>query len=139
MYLAEVLSRLVIAYPKHTLAIVLVAVLLGVVATSQAPDVTECRFESTWYAGDQHFNERVEFRDDSSGTWIQGGFDDDAGDQHMDFRWGRTISTLTVVYDRNRRDVRYAIKRRGDVCYLTFQDHPFLSDGSGFLNFADRD
>lgn len=139
--LRGLLCRLAISYPDHALIATVVGVcLFGVAAASRCSHVSQCRFEQPWFAGDVHFNERLDFREDATGTWIQGGFDRDAGRQHKDFRWTRTGSTLTVVYDSNRRNrVGYRLNQRRDTCYLTFETHPFLSDRSGFLHFSNRD
>jgi hypothetical protein len=111
---------------------------LVLAAVSRTEPADECRFERTWYAGDVHFNEQIEFRPDSTGTWIEDGMDSDAPHDRKDFSWQRTASTLTVAYDRDeRRTVDYRLERRGNHCYLTFTVHPFLGEGSGFRIFGE--
>lgn len=119
-------------------AIVFGVSLLALAATSRTHHVDECRFEQKWYAGDVHLNELLEFRVDSTGTWTEGGMAGDARHDQKEFQWSRAASTLTVIYDRDqRRTVEYRVERRGNHCYLTFNAHPFLADGSGFRHFSD--
>ena len=122
---------------ERAIGVVLVGVCALGLATRRASDDEACRLEQAWEAGDLHFNETIDFRADASGTWTQGGLDGDAGHDRKQFRWARTDSVLTVTYDRDRRsDVRYDLARRAGRCYLTFHDHPFLTDGSGFTHFS---
>lgn len=131
--------RLAIAERQRALCVIVLGIcLLGFAAMSRTERDDGCRFEQTWYAGDVHFNEQIEFRADSTGTWIQGGMASDAPHDRKEFTWERTASTLTVAYDRDqRRSVDYRIERRRNACYLTFTVHPFVGDGSGFRHFAD--
>lgn len=124
--------------PRALGLVLLGACLLGYAAMSRTePDDDACRFEQTWYAGDVHFNEQIEFRGDATGTWMQDGMAGDAPHVRKEFRWERTASTLTVSYDdRAPRTVSYRVHRER-ACYLTFQDHPFVTDGSGFRHFSD--
>jgi len=106
--------------------------------TERTEQADECRFEQTWYAGDVHFNEQIEFRGDATGTWKQDGMASDAPHIRKEFRWERTSSTLTASYDdRAPRSVSYTVHRQAGACWLTFKDHPFVTDGSGFRHFAD--
>lgn len=98
----------------------------------------DCRFEQTWYAGDVHFNERIELRADWTGTWIQGGMASDAPHDQKEFTWSRTASTLTVSYGDQQRTIEYRIERPRSTCYLKFGAHPFLSDDPGYLTFSNR-
>ena len=130
--------RLALAERQCALGVILFGVcLLGFVPMSRTERADECRFEQTWYAGDVHFNEQIEFRGDSMGTWIQDGMASDAPRARKEFKWERTASTLTVSYDeRTQRTVNYRVHGRS-ACYLTFEDHPFVTDGSGFRHFSD--
>lgn len=131
--------RLAIAERQRAVGVILFgACLIVLAATSRAERTDECRFEQTWYAGDVHFNEQIELRADSTGTWIENGAANDARRDRKDFTWVRTATTLAVTYDRDRsRTVDYRIERRRNACYLSFRVHPFLDDDSGFHQFAD--
>lgn len=130
--------RLAIAERQRMLGLIVLGVcLLGLAAMCRPPAADECQFEQTWYAGDVHFNELIEFRADSTGTWVQDGMAGDAPHDKKEFTWQRTASRLTVSHDDRQRSVTYRIQRRGNTCYLTFQDHPFVADGSGFRHFSD--
>jgi hypothetical protein len=130
--------RLAVAVPPHALGAILLGVsLLALAAVGRDSHSEECRFEQMWYAGSIHSNERIEFRADSTGTWIQSGFDDHAGHDRKEFRWSRTASTLTVLYDgSDQATVPYTIRKPYNTCHLTFDVHPF-SDQSPFRDFAD--
>lgn len=65
--------------------IVLGICLLGFAAMSRTPAADECHFEQTWYAGDVHFNEQIEFRADSTGIWQQDGMSGDAPHDKKEF------------------------------------------------------
>ena len=132
--------RVAIAERQHMLGLILLGVcLLGFAAMSRtpAPAADDCRFEQTWYAGDVHFNEQIEFRPDSTGIWMQDGMAGDAPHHKKEFTWQRTASRLTVSHDDGQRSVTYRLQRTGNACYLTFEDHPFAADGSGFRHFSD--
>ena len=119
-------------------ACLLVAAVASVITGSDAGDRDDCQFQQTWYAGDQHFNETIEFRDDATGTWSSGGFAHDAPHVRKDFRWTRTASTLTVTYDQDvRTTVDYELERRTERCSLRFHDHPFAAVGGAFRWFRE--
>jgi hypothetical protein len=123
--------------PRALTAIALGVSLLGLAAIGRGSSLERCRFEQMWYAGSIHSNERIEFRADATGIWMQSGFDDHAGHDRKDFWWLRSASTVTVLYDGNKRaTVRFAITRPYTVCHLRFEAHP-LSDESPFRDFAD--
>jgi len=113
--------------------------LAALVATKGEDMSRDCRFEQTWYAGDQHMNERFDFRGDATGTWLAAGYAEDARKAHEAFRWTRTSDTLTVTSATNvQKTVGYRFDRRGERCYLVFQDHPFVSDHTGFTVFSEQ-
>ncbi|HSD89932.1 MAG TPA: hypothetical protein VLB44_20515, partial [Kofleriaceae bacterium] len=99
----------------------------------------DCAFEQTWSAGDQHYNERFIFHDDGTGTWGQSGFAGDAPQRRATYRWSRSSSTVTVEVDGVSRTVPYELWRRDRHCYLRFDDHPIVTDHSGFTLFSDRE
>lgn len=98
----------------------------------------DCDLERTWYAGDVHFNEQLEFHYGGTGLWIASGFAGDATHARIAFRWEVDASQLLVTYDAGRRwsRVPFTIARRNNYCSLKFDAHPFLVDG-GFTYFAD--
>jgi len=116
-------------------------VLLGAVLLWLAPTRHDesCDLERTWYAGDVHFNERFDFRRDSTGTWVASGMAGDAPQARIDFRWEADSSSVTVTYGTDQRTSRVAITvaRRNDYCTLKFDTHPFAREGGGFTYFAD--
>ena len=113
--------------------------LIGAASMSGTETTDACRFEQTWYAGDVHYQERIEVRADATGTWVETGAASDARRDRKEFTWERTAAKLVVTYDRGKkRSVEYQIKRRREACYLTFKPHPFLDDDSGFHEFANH-
>src|SRR5688572_2789973 len=130
--------QLAVPAPKHAAIAMLVGVsALAGVATRSAEQA--CPFEQTWYAGDVHFNERIEFRADASGTWISSGMADEARQERRTFRWSRTSSRLSVMAGDVRRDIGYSVRPYRQSCFLTFEDHPLLGDRSGFTHFSNRE
>lgn len=111
------------------------ACLIGVASMSGTEGTDACRFEQTWYAGDVHYNERIELRVDSTGTWLQNGMASEKPPVRKEFTWERTASTLTVSYDHKRRTVEYRIEPRPASCWLKFTAHPF-GDNDGYTHFS---
>ena len=135
------MCRLAIAErPTATAILVVGACLIGVASMSgTAQDSAACRFEQTWYAGDVHYNERIELRADATGTWLQNGMASEKPPVRKEFTWQRTASTLTVHEDDHeddqRRTVEYRIEPRPASCWLRFTAHPF-GDSDGFTHFS---
>ena len=125
---------------KHALGLALVGICVLAVGASREPAKSACPFEQTWYAGDVHFNERIEFRADATGTWISSGMADEARRERRDFQWSRTESALTVTHDDQVGVVRYKVELyKSRHCFLTFANHPLLADESGFHHFSDSE
>jgi hypothetical protein len=117
-------------------AVLLIGACLIGVASMSGPETTDaCRFEQTWYAGDVHYNERIELRVDSTGTWLQNGMASEKPPVRKEFTWARTASTFSVVYDDQERTVEYRIEPRRTSCWLKFKAHPF-GDRDGFTHFS---
>ena len=127
------------AVPLRSLAIAAL-VLAGIAAPARrlarVDRVDSCRFVQTWSAGDIHLNERLVFVADGTGTWAQGGRARDRPARRASFRWTRTSSTVTVSVTQQARTVGYEIRRHDRFCYLRFDDHPIVTDHSGYNLFS---
>lgn len=129
--------RLAKAYPAHSLAVMVAGVALCAVAGDRDRASAEaCTLTRAWSAGDVHYNERLDFREDGTGRWIQSGHAEDAGQQRLDFRWHVDGATLAVTTEEHTRRVQFAIEQRHQRCALAFDEHPLLDDESGFLRFT---
>jgi hypothetical protein len=88
-----------------------------------------CALEQKWYRGDVHYWDFVELRNDMTGQWEDGGLARGDLAERIDFRWRRTGSTLTTIYNSTEHTIEFTLSRRSDgVCFLAFPVHPFVSD-----------
>lgn len=96
------LWRLAKHHPKCSLVVALgVAVLVSVASPHHTRDqalAEGCPLEQTWFQGDIHFSQQVEFDHDGRGVWSTDGMADDAPHQRVEFRWQSDGSVLTVVF-----------------------------------------
>lgn len=117
-----------------------IAAALALFAVTAAAALTrgaDCRLAQTWYAGDVHFNERIELRDDATGRWVSSGMDGDARHATLHFTWTTEGDELVVRSSgATTKRVQYACRPYRDWCYLTFDDSPFVDDHSGFTLFS---
>src|ERR1700761_6161221 len=107
------------SHPMGCVAIAaLTAIAVNLVVARRSPMTREsCRFEKTWYTGDQHYNEILELRGDMTGRWSEGGMGG-GPISHIDFRWSRTDSTFTATFDSAEHTVRYKLEQREIYCRL---------------------
>ena len=102
---------------------------------SRAPAET-CSFERTWYQGDVHFSQDLEFDASGDGQWSTSGMASDAPHQRLWFRWSRTNTELTTTFGIHRHSVGYKMTSHGGHCFVRF-DKPYLPVEGQALHYSD--
>jgi hypothetical protein len=125
---------MILASARNVTVVALMMTVATIVSRPPRTNTNDCALEQTWYAGDVHFNERIELRADTSGTWQASGMDSDAPQRQKEFRWQRASETLIID---NARRTSFSLRRRGNHCYLTLDENPFFYDEGGFRHFSD--
>jgi len=139
------LWRLAKHHPKCSLVVAFgVAVLVSIVVPRHTRDqalAEGCPLAQTWFQGDIHFSQQVEFDHDGRGVWSTDGMADDAPHQRVEFRWASDGSVLIVVLGPARRTVSYRIEPWDHIsdglCFLQFADH-FLPDMQTATYYTNR-